>query len=385
MAGKSGLRNSICTCAVIIKFSLKAADQMVVGNAIFALFWCICVSAKHEELCALVPESYEKAKPMFPDARFAFDTMETYTIATWYTDRDPNSDQVLEKLLNKCSLSSRIVLVVYGIPGKDCEGQYSSNSASVKDAKSYRAWLQHLVERMGERKVLYIVEPDAVSLSMDNKCGVMNHYASYLNTAIELLSRNEHANVYLDVGFWSVSSIEKANQLAQFIRDICGDHKISGIVLNTSNYRPVAEIVNDCKNFQKAMHSDTYRCVVDTSRDMAGASPKLEWCNYKDAGIGSPPTVESPDSCVSYLLYVKVPGHSDGFCNDPKRTSDAARGPAAGEFSMELFKNLWNNGYFVKMKGAKPILARNDIRKPVAKAHPKVKEKALRADARAYC
>lgn len=358
---------------------------MVVGNAIFALFWCICVSAKHEELCALVPESYEKAKPMFPNARFAFDTLETYTIATWYTDRDPNSDQVLEKLLNKCSLSSRIVLVVYGMPGKDCEGQYSSDSVSVKDAKSYRAWLQHLADRMGERKVLYIVEPDAVSLSMDNKCGVMNHYASYLNTAIELLSRNEHANVYLDVGFWSVSSIEKANQLAQFIRDICGDHKISGIVLNTSNYRPVAEIVNDCKNFQKAMHSDTYRCVVDTSRNMAGGSPKLEWCNFKDAGIGSPPTVESPDSSVSYLLYVKVPGHSDGFCNDPKRTSDAARGPAAGEFSMELFKNLWNNGYFVKMKGAKPILARNDIRKPVAKAHPKVKEKALRVDERAYC
>nr|CCA16954.1 glycoside hydrolase putative [Albugo laibachii Nc14] len=320
---------------------------MLRNTVLILLCGCICHARKPEKLCALVPESYENAKRMYPEAKFALETMEAQTIATWYTDRDPNSAFVVEKLLKKCPPTSRIVLVVYGMPQKDCEAQYSSGSSSVKDSESYRTWLQQLASSLGNRTVLYIVEPDAISLSMDNKCGVEKHYASHLEMAIEVLSVNKNADLYLDVGYWSVSTKDGAKKVADFIKRVCGPRNVAGIVLNTSNYRTIPELEEDCTNFQDAIHSKQYRCVVDTSRDMKGASRTSEWCNYKDAGIGPPPTEIVPDSSLSYLAYLKVPGESDGFCNDPTRTSDAAHGPAAGEFSMDLFTNLWNNGYYV--------------------------------------
>ncbi|KAF0715944.1 Aste57867_3100 [Aphanomyces stellatus] len=104
-------------------------------------------------------------------------------------------------------------------------------------------------------------------------------------------------------------------------------------------------MIDKCKAFLTAAKKDTYRCVIDTSRNYRTPNTTSEWCNNKYAAIGVPPTSNTgmPD-VLDYFLWVKVPGESDGECVQSK---DALVGPSAGLFFDKAFRMQWNDGYFV--------------------------------------
>lgn len=63
------------------------------------------------------------------------------------------------------------------------------------------------------------------------------------------------------------------------------------------------------------------RFVVDTSRNgqgpwqpTAGYPDAQDWCNPPDRGVGLRPTANSGQALVDALLWVKIPGESDGSC-----------------------------------------------------------------------
>ncbi|GAB3170718.1 hypothetical protein GCM10027059_37630 [Myceligenerans halotolerans] len=96
----------------------------------------------------------------------------------------------------------------------------------------------------------------------------------------------------------------------------------------------------------------TTRFVIDTSRNGQGAwaapegvYPDAEtWCNPPDRGLGLRPTTDTGNELVDALLWIKIPGESDGECfrglggpEDPER---GRINPAAGQWFPEQAREL---------------------------------------------
>ncbi|OWZ20518.1 Glycoside hydrolase [Phytophthora megakarya] len=303
--------------------------------------------AQAEELCSITPLSYANAKTEYPDLAFAIKTVEEYSIAAWYTDRLSTADRakMLKDLTTQCSEDSRMTVVVYGIPKKDCNAGYSSGG-SVSNTADYKKFLSELTTAVGKRKVLYVVEPDALGLlAEEGGCGSSAGYLENLKVAVEALSANTNAELYVDVGYWTLEYEAQRSKVVTIVKDLAKSGTLKGITINTSNYRSTSQITELCKNFQTAMGSTTMSCVADTSRNYVSPTT-TDWCNVLEAGIGYPPTSETNVTNLDYFMWIKPPGESDGTCSG---------GPAAGGFFKEGFTKLWDQGYFVNKLGMNTI------------------------------
>ncbi|RLN50464.1 hypothetical protein BBJ29_010031, partial [Phytophthora kernoviae] len=330
------------------------------NSHLFAALSCVALAllssmdlTRAEELCSITPYSYSGAKTAHPELTTAIDTLEKYAIASWYTDRQSSAERssMISDMLSQCSEDTRLSIVVYGIPNKDCAGGFSS-SGSVTSTSDYQAFLKELTDAVGSRKVLYVVEPDALGLlTQDGGCGASAGYLENLKVAVEALSANPNAELYLDVGYWMLAYGSSAANVATAMKDISSSGRVKGVTINTSNYRSNDEVADYCTTFQNAMGSTDMKCIVDTSRNFNG-SPTKDWCNIATAGVGKKPTSDTGYPNLDYFMWIKVPGESDGEC-----MTGSVMGPSAGAFFAEGFKSLWDQGYFVKELGMATIEA----------------------------
>ncbi len=255
------------------------------------------------------------------------DIMAKQPLAYWYTDRSgtlESAKQDLSSFITRCGDSTPVV-VVYGIPGKDCSAKESQSGFNTPE--TYETFIRNLVETITP-STLVILEPDAVALSIDN-CGA-GVYPKYLSMALSAIP-----NAYLDVGHWV--SPEKVKQLGL---------KSKGFSLNLSNYRSNTEMASLCSK----LISPGQKCLIDTSRNHNGASVQGTWCNYKGAGIGK---AGPGDGDVEAYIWIKPAIELDGNCygNQDSYTSNLG----AGSPDLEWFKILWNQGYYASM----PIMSRS--------------------------
>jgi endoglucanase len=258
------------------------------------------------------------------------------------------------------------VLAAYNIPGRDC-GLYSAGGAQT--SADYAAWIDGLASGIGNAKAVVILEPDGLA-SMD--CLSAEHKAqrlAELNAAVDRLEQQPQAIVYLDGGngHW-----QAVGNIAQRLVD-AGIARAQGFFLNVSNYRTTdAEIhygtwVSKCLAFGQDAEEGGWRLghydwcasqyyspngpvdpddtstwhntdawydgamgtavptthfVVDTSRNGQGPwrpsasyPDAQDWCNPPGRGLGPRPTAATGAPLVDALLWVKVPGESDGSCN----------------------------------------------------------------------
>jgi cellulase/cellobiase CelA1 len=208
---------------------------------------------------------------------------------------------------------------------------------------------------VGNRKVLYVVEPDAVGLlTQDGGCGTSAGYLDSLKIAVEALSANSNAQLYVDVGYWMLADESNAAKVATVMKELGSCGTVKGVTINTSNYRSTDEVAGYCTNFQTAMDSQDMTCIVDTSRNYNG-SPTSDWCNVLSAGIGKPPTSETGVSNLDYFMWIKPPGESDGECTSGTVSGKSVSATAAGTFFQEGFQLLWDQGYFVSEQGMATI------------------------------
>ncbi|RHY64550.1 hypothetical protein DYB34_006976 [Aphanomyces astaci] len=291
---------------------------------------------------ALPPYSLTNAVQQHPELQQAYDTVKANAVATWYTDRGGPSQ--IPDLLAQCQ-GDIPSIVIYGLPDKDCGDGGFSQSGDNKNADMYRTWIQTLVGQVGQRQVIYVLEPDAVGLVAAGGCGVQKGYLQNLKVAVGLLASNANAHIYVDVASWA-----DQNQAVNALVELKTAGRLNGIAINTANYRPTSELNDLCQSYSTA--TGGLHCVLDVSRNFNG-SPQNEWCNARSAGMGSPPTDATNHPLVDYHLWIKVPGESDGECTG--RSSDAMVGPAAGQFFLDGFKSLWNQGYYVVTMGLPKI------------------------------
>lgn len=222
-------------------------------------------------------------------------------------------------------------LVAYNLPDRDCSGGASKGGAP--NATEYRAWINHLIDGIGDQPAVVILEPDALA---DMQCLDKNKRSRRLalfNYAVSgFKQRAPHTDVYLDAGNpgWKSPGV-MADAL-----NAAGVQQARGFTLNIANFYTLAQVrsYGDAINARLlSEYSYTKAIAVDTSRNGNGANPG-DWCNPAGRKLGIAPQVLSPQLLA---LWIKLPGNSDG-ASSPK--TDCHGGPAAGTFSAELALRL---------------------------------------------
>ncbi|KAH9096797.1 hypothetical protein LEN26_017314 [Aphanomyces euteiches] len=289
-------------------------------------------SVSSATICSAVkPYAYTTAAKQYPELKNALEVMKINAIATWYIDTY-NAD--IKGLLAACT-NAIPSIVIYGLPNKDCGPGGFSQGGGNKNTADYSAWIQKLVDVVGDREVIYILEPDAIGFaSRDTGCGATYNYAANLKVAVGLLSANKNAHLYVDLSPWATQA-----SAVKILKDLMAAGNLAGLALNTDQYLSNDKFTKLCQTYSTALGGNLH-CVFDTSRNYNG-SPQSEWCNARSGGVGLPPTDQTGNPLVDYYF------------------SDAMVDPGAGQFFADHFKVLWNQGYYVKELNY-PLIGSND-------------------------
>jgi len=215
------------------------------------------------------------------------------------------------------------VLVTYMIPGRDC-GSYSTGGAG--SASAYRTWIRDLAAGIGSREAVVILEPDALAMADCLSDALEAERYQLLAEAIDVLESGPGTTVYLDAGHAHWLGVD---QLVARLR-LADVDDARGIALNVSNFGTTDAQVAYATAVADRLGT---HAGIDTSRNGNGSDGT--WCNPLGRAIGTFPTTDpATPPVVDALLWVKVPGESDGTCNG---------GPPAGEYWPEYAIDLVRN------------------------------------------
>jgi endoglucanase len=224
--------------------------------------------------------------------------------ALWLTSGSPKDvRRQVDRIVDKATKAQAVaILVAYNVPNRDCGGH------SAGGARHYRRWIDGFAEGVKDRPAVIIVEPDAVA----SGCVKLDD----VHDAVMRLSRLPNAALYIDAGH---SKWQPAKTMARRLREVA-IAKTNGFALNVSNFRATDEIVAFGTELSNRLGGRHF--VIDTSRNGQGPSG-TRWCNPPGRGLGALPTTETGNPIVDALLWIKVPGESDGRCRN---------GPQAGRW-----------------------------------------------------
>ena len=144
------------------------------------------------------------------------------------------------------------VFVAYDVPGRDCS-QYSAGGAL--DQADYQAWINGVATGIGNRKVVVLLEPDALG-NMPSACNLPVSTYPFTDTeriaeisyAVTALEQDPNATVYLD---GTHSAWQSVGTITQRLL-AAGVQNAQGFFLNVSNYQPTPELtdygtwISDC-------------------------------------------------------------------------------------------------------------------------------------------
>lgn len=241
--------------------------------------------------------------------------------AIWLNGETGDAETLVHAVRTSAAEGTVPVVVLYNIPTRDCS-QYSAGGAA--DPTAYLAWVQQLADRMDGR-VWVVLEPDGLAAS--DQCGGATRLQLLHDAGVILRAGGNR--VYLDVGN---AAWLPAAEAASRLRTVGAD-AFDGIALNVSNYETTADSVDYAERISAAYGSPVH-AVVDTSRNGNGPTADHQWCNPPGRALGEVPRAVG-EGVLDAVLWVKIPGESDGTCNG---------GPAAGE--------LWKSNALELARGA---------------------------------
>lgn len=205
------------------------------------------------------------------------------------------------------------VLVVYGVPDRDCTGGFSSGGLTAAD---YPAWVQEVATALEPAEVaVAVVEPDAVASALE--CDGRAERLRLVGEAVRLL-RDAGVTTYVDGGH---SRWVPPEELAPLLREV-GVASVRGFATNVSNYQSDADERAYAERLSELLGGARY--VIDRGRNGAPASE--EWCNPPDRVLGREPGYVDDGTAQDAFLWVKPPAESDGTCHG---------GPPAGGLWVE--------------------------------------------------
>lgn len=254
------------------------------------------------------------------------------TPQAWWVDQQTPVGQAAAAIRSHVAAAAESnampIVVVYGIPHRDCGGFASGGMAS---GDQYRRWIAELVKGIGSLPVTVIVEPDALTsadcLDADQRAERM----ALLRFAVESFAADPNAAVYIDGGH---SRWLSADELANRLREV-GVDRARGFSLNVSNFFTTAEEALYGEQVSALLGGSHY--VIDTSRNGRGPAPDapMNWCNPPGRALGTAPTAQTGYPHADAYLWIKRPGESDGDCG----RGDPRSGLFMVDYAVELVRN----------------------------------------------
>jgi endoglucanase len=223
-----------------------------------------------------------------------------------------------------------LVLVAYYLPNRGC----SSSGQGAPTAGDYHRWIDRLIGLLGSTRAAIVVEPDAVAADcFDTRRAIL------LKHSVKRLA-NAGQYVYLDAGHarWR-STGEMAQRLLR-----AGIQHAQGFSVNVANRQTTRQSYQWGRELSDLLGRREF--VIDTSRNGLGPPPEDpdrddEWCNPRRQGLGQAPTTSTSMPGLAALLWIKLPGESDGICG----------GETTYLFSPTQARRLTVNSPFVPAEG----------------------------------
>ena len=196
-----------------------------------------------------------------------------------------------------------LVLVAYYLPARGC----SSSGQGAPTSRDYRRWIERLIEHLGSTRAAIVLEPDAVAADCSDTAR-----ATLLKHTVRRLA-NAGQYVYLDAGHarWR-STGEMAQRLLA-----AGIQYAQGFSVNVANRQTTRQSYRWGRELSDLLGRREF--VIDTSRNGLGPPPDTpdrddEWCNPQRQGLGQAPATRTSMPGLAALLWIKLPGESDGSC-----------------------------------------------------------------------
>ena len=217
------------------------------------------------------------------------------------------------------------VLSIYGIPHRDCGSFAAGGMASGAD---YRAWIDGIAADIGGSRAAIVLEPDALAMADCLSDDQRQERFDLIRYAVDSLTRNPAAAVYVDAGHLRWHSPE---EMASRLNQAGVDHA-RGFSLNVANFFTTEEEIGYGEAISGLTNGKNY--VIDTSRNGNGAAPDsaLHWCNPSGRALGVPPTTATAGAHADAYLWIKRPGESDGTCDK----GDPPAGTFVNQYVVEL-------------------------------------------------
>jgi endoglucanase len=273
------------------------------------------------------PAEWAAAHPGDPRAARISSAIGAKPIARWFGGWNTDVRADTAAYVGRAAQAGKMpVLVAYNIPGRDCGG-YSGGGAANDTA--YLAWIDGFAKGIGTRPALVVVEPDAVAQVGCLPAGkAQDDRLALIRTAVQRIkAAAPNAQIYLDAG--NANWIDAAAMADRLIKAGLGDAR--GFALNVSNDDTTAASSAYGGKINQALQAagkKTAPFVVDTSRN--GNGDRGDWCNPAGRKLGANPAPGAGGTNAPELvLWLKVPGDSDGTCG-------IAPGTPAGEFDPAL-------------------------------------------------
>jgi endoglucanase len=223
-----------------------------------------------------------------------------------------------------------LVLVAYYLPNRGC----SPSGQGAPSSSQYRRWIDRLVDQLGSTRAAIVVEPDAVAADCFD-----TGRATLLKRSVKRLA-NAGQYVYLDAGHarWR-STGEMAERLLR-----AGIQHAQGFSVNVANRQTTRQSYRWGRELSDLLGRREF--VIDTSRNGLGPPPDEpdrddEWCNPRRQALGRAPTTRASMPGLAALLWIKLPGESDGICG----------GETTYLFSPTQARRLTINSPFVPAEG----------------------------------
>lgn len=220
------------------------------------------------------------------------------------------------------------VLALYAIPNRDC-GSFAAGGFS--SGAGYRQWIDSIAAGLGSMPAAIILEPDAIAMADCLSADQRQERFALLRYAVDTLTADPAAAVYIDGGHSRWISAEK---LAAGLNEV-GVGRARGFSLNTTNYYTTDEQIGYGEAVSAMTNGAHY--VIDTSRNGAGpaAESPLNWCNPGGRALGVAPTTDTAGPHADAYLWVKRVGESDGSCD----RGQPAAGQFVNQYAIELVQN----------------------------------------------
>jgi len=274
------------------------------------------------------PAVWVRDHPSDPDATAIRTKIAEQAGGRWFGNWSGDIQQAVSAYTTAADTADKLpILVAYNIPGRDCGGDSKGGAGS---PEAYRTWISQFADGIGDRPAIVIIEPDALAQLGCIPAEVQPTRLELLRYAVDqFATKNPNTWAYMDGG--NATWIE-AGEMARRLQAV-EVGRIRGFVLNTSNYQTTAASVAKGNAIRGALNSNA-QFVIDTSRNGNGPDADDNWCNPPGRKLGDTSRDGSHVSgTVDSLLWIKVPGDSDGNCG-------LGRDIPAGTFSPMLAGHL---------------------------------------------